>query len=160
MEREKRGATFISLLTETDPQMRKTGNPHLGTTKITEIACIISHRYENAVNNQREREGGERDFEVKPRKWGVHYKDSRAIIEHNGKFYLSAMPNPNNTPKVRFVKDGAEVAKSLLEQFLPASRTKETAESQGVDRAVLHRDYAFSSIRKITIGGETWDVIG
>lgn len=160
IEREKRGACFVSLLTETDPQMRKTNNPHVGVKKVTEINVTISHRYENCVNNQREREGGERDFEAKPRKWGVHYQGSRAIIEHKGQFYLSAMPNPSGHPKVRYVKDGAEVAKELLSAFLPASKTEETADAQGVERAVIHRDYAFSSIRKITMDGQTFDVIG
>jgi hypothetical protein len=164
MEREKRGACFVSLLTETDPKMRKTGNPHLGTIKVTEINGSIGADYESCVNRQQAREyAAPPGFTAKAHVWGEHYQGSRSILENNGKFYLALRPNPNNTPKVRYVKNGVEVAKELLEAFLPDRKAKleSLGARQKLDlRPVEWLTYSLSSIRTITMDGETLNVIG
>ncbi len=165
MEREKRGATFVTLQTVTDPKMvkfhRETGNPnpYLGAKKVTVINGAFGTNYESNVNRQLAREGKESDFESGPRKWGEHFQDSKTVIHHKGLFYLALRPTPQNTPQVSYVFQGAPIEQSALRPYLPPDRGSEIAEAQGVSRPVRCTDYAITSIQQISIGGEGYTVI-
>ena len=85
-----RGAKFTTIVAETDPRMRKTGNPYVGATKISRVNGVVNWIYQNAVNNQRCRENQPLDqgevehFEPEPRKWGTRLRhDSGHVARWN-----------------------------------------------------------------------------
>jgi hypothetical protein len=85
---EVKGAKAVSVVTITVPLMNKRVNGEANpfydrVKKRTYRSCMIGFRYENSVNNQREREGKEVDFVAAPRKWGVHL-DGTPLIDQNG----------------------------------------------------------------------------
>jgi hypothetical protein len=85
---ERKGTTFVTIVAETDPKLRKRGNPYAGrVTKRSRVNGAIGWIYGNGVNRQRIREGLDPDFEAFPRKWGERIKGT-PFVEHKGNTYL------------------------------------------------------------------------
>jgi hypothetical protein len=99
-----KGCRAVSITTLTVPTLNKKvngdPNPYYGRVKKRSYSSVmIGFRYENSVNNQREREGLEADFEAKPRPWGKHVQgdlvsdvssvfDVDSTIERDGRSYV------------------------------------------------------------------------
>jgi len=148
-----RGATFATLVTATDPKLRKTGNPLGNVRKVSRVNVTLGFQYEGAVNRQRAREGSEADFQTAPRQWGT--KISPMLIEHKGKVYLETKVERSLSHS--FIDaDGKEIDSKMVEPFLPA-RTPSTR--QETEKEILVRDYALESILSIAIRGEEYVVI-
>jgi hypothetical protein len=147
MLNERGGCTPVGILTRTQPRVRKTGNPNPVVFRITRRNGFVGGSYENIVNNKREREGGERDFEAEPLPWGQHA--GRFFVEHKGKYYLKFYPQAAGCRgEDRWVTpDGVEVDLSVVQPFLPKPR-------KGGSGAEW-RTIALSSIEEITLDGET-----
>ena len=84
---EIRGATFATLICETDARLKKTGNPFGQVQKVSRVNVCLGFQYEAAVNRQRTREGAEADFESAPRQWGSRIPGT-FLVEHKGRTYL------------------------------------------------------------------------
>lgn len=155
-----RGASPVTIVAETIPAMRKTGNPLVGrTVKVSRVNGMIGFLYANAVNNQRMREQGEDAplFESYPRKWGARIEGT-PLVRHVGKsgveeFYLELKVERSLGHEYRV--DGCPVSDETVECWLP-KRTE--GARQEVERAVVLRDYNLRSIRSIRIGGEEYIV--
>jgi len=161
------GAQIVTLEVETDARLRKTHptikvagkaarSPYADhvVTKRTVVNGVIGFIYENSVNRQQCREGGIGEFEAQPRKWGERIAGT-PLVEHAGKLYLEVKVERVVGQPAYFV-DGVQVGKAVLEDYLPQSRS--SAESQGVDREVVLRDYAMDSIRAVVMGGQRIEV--
>jgi hypothetical protein len=153
-----RGATIVTIETCTVPTMRKTGNPYAGNcVKISRVNGMIGWSYANSVNNQREREGGTADFEVKERKWGKRIASTPFVV-HEGRYYLELKVEHALEHWYETVT-GERINVDHIRPFLPAKKTT-TAEAQGVEREIILRDYALDNITAITFQGERHGVDG
>lgn len=149
-----RGAVAVTLVTSTEPKLRK-GNPFAGIRKVSRVNGMINFIYENAVNNQRGREGLDTDFQAEPRKWGerIRREDGTItpLVEHKGKHYLEL--RIGQVFQSEFQVDGKPVPR---EDVKPWEYTKSESSRQEVEKQVILRDYAIESIREMSLGGELY----
>jgi len=151
---EKRGTTFVGLITETVPQMRKTNNPwHGRVTKRSEVNGAIGWIYGNSVNYQREREGLESDFTAFPRTWGTRVAGT-PLVEHKGKTYLELKVESTREP-IYYLDDGSEIDVEKLRVFFP--KQKKSAR-QEVEKEIILRDYSLVNIKEIAIDKNRFEV--
>jgi len=155
----RRGAMPITFTAETAPDMRKTGNPYVGATKIAQVNGIGgSWNYGTAVNNQRGREDKPMDFVPHARKWGVRvtHADGKltGLVEHKGAYYLEVRVGSSLHHEYRF--NGAVLDGNLIHPFLAQKRE---GSRQEVDNPIIVRDYKIENLRQITMDGETFDVV-
>ncbi len=161
-------AGFVSMVTATEPKMNKksrtTGLPNLLLGRVRRM-CVRSGQlgasYENAVNNQREREGNTTAGEfVAEGLWnGAGKHISRSVVTHktSGKLYIVFYPlkNAEGGAKVAqdtWTVDGKEVPLSMLVEFLPPLSD---GGRQQVENPVLWRVIGVESIVSITVQSET-----
>ena len=84
---EVKSATFATLTLNTEPTMRKTGNPYVGQVRKIAIHNVtLNASYEKSVARQQGREGLAQDFKAQERAWGTH--ESAAVIENKGSHYV------------------------------------------------------------------------
>jgi hypothetical protein len=160
-----RPGQFIGLVTETVPDMRKTGNPFFGrVTKKSFTTVQIGASYTNAVNNRREKEGSVdiEPFIPKERKWGVRINGTPLVVhvkkgESGPTFYmecrvLSTYHEPEYYLDGRFV-DMIPLRDEILSFITPKGSN---AEWQGVTQEIIIRDYALNSIREVKMDKEVY----
>jgi len=160
--RDLQGATIVSLIAQTVPDMYKTANPYWGKVhKLSRVKGLIGVRYENSVNRQREREwspeaetGHVQHFEAKPRAWGKHIAGT-PLIAHNGKLYLEVKVETVLQTQYRHVETGKELFD--VGPFL-RKRSKSSGRQQ-VERAVVLRDYKLESIVELRLQGEIYSIV-
>jgi hypothetical protein len=111
---------------------------------------MIGFRYQNSVNNQREREGKDTDFVAMPRKWGVHI-DGTPLIEHNGKYYLEC--KVERVIESNYLLDGELADDEVIEPYL-AERSKSSR--QNLDREVIPITPSLENIEVLVMNGETY----
>lgn len=145
-----KGATFATIIAETVPKLKKTGNTLGHVRKVSRVNVCLGFQYENAVNRQLGREDQEADFQAAPRQWGT--KVTPMIVEHKDKFYIETKVEKSLDSQY-IDEDGKEIPFALVEPFLPAKR-KSTR--QGTDKEILVRDYSLDSLKTIAFGGETY----
>jgi hypothetical protein len=148
-----RGATAVSLVVETSPELIKPkSNPLFGRlTKLSYLNGMIGFNYESSVNRQQGREGGDMDFEAMPRKWGTRIAGS-PFVEYKGKLYLET--KVQKVYGTKYILDGKEVTKDEIKKWL---RPKpEEGARQGVENPVVLRDFSLESIREIRVDGEVF----
>jgi len=146
-----RGATFATLITETDARLKKTGNPFGDVRKVSRVNVCLGFQYEAAVNRQRTREGSEADFEAAPRQWGQRLPGSM-LVEHKGKLYLETKVE-RSLGCVYLDAKGKELSAEQVAPFLPA---RSGSSRQETEKEILVRDYALESIRSLSFGGEQY----
>lgn len=148
-----RGATFATIITDTDPRLKKTGNP-LGTVrKVSRVNVTLGFQYTTAVNRQRVREDSEPDFEAKPRQWGSRIPGT-FLIENKGKLYLETKVE-RSLGHAYIDSTGRQLTDAEVAPYLPARGESR----QEVEREILVRDYALDSIRSISCKGETYLIL-
>ena len=161
----RKGAFFATIVAETEPAMRKTGNPFVGATKISSVNGLLNWIYQNSVNNQRARENQPLDaqgevehFTPVSRKWGkrIVRQDGSVtpLVEHNGQFYLELKIQKSLGHEYRL--GSLTIDSKDIEPFLP-QRTE--GARQMVDNPVILRDYRIDNIRQITMDGTVYDVV-
>jgi len=149
-----KGATFATLLCETEPDLIKPkSNPLAGRVKkLSRVNVCLNFHYEKAVNRQLTREGKDADFVVQPRKWGERIQGT-PLVEHKGKLYVEAMVQ--KVYHTHFTLDGKLVDKAKIAEHL---RPSSTPQNQGVDKAIIIRDYSLANIRRVHLGGNKINV--
>lgn len=160
----RRGAFVATIVAETVPAMRKTGNPYVGATKISRVNGLLNWIYENAVNRQRCREntpvdanGEVEHFEAAPRKWGQRIRRDDGtvtpLVEHKGKHYVELKVERSLGYEYRH--NGQPVDAEAIEEFLP---DRKEGARQEVENPVILRDYSIENIRQITIDGIVYEI--
>jgi hypothetical protein len=149
---ETKGATFVSVDIESDPRMKKAYNPYMGAVKLVTLSGAINFDYENAVNNQLQREGKEADFTSKPRSWGIHEGN---WITHKGQHYLTVKVQSNSEPV--YMLDGKVISTDEVKPYLPESSKPHT--QAALDKEVVVRDIKIESIKKLRMAGEEFEII-
>lgn len=149
--RAKKGAEIITVKTETDANLLKTGNPFGKVTKKSHLNILVGFDYERCVNNQRTREELESDFLAKPRKWGQRV-DLKSI-EHKGTTYLST--STLNCYSVEYVdENGKTLAYDDVRPFI-----KKTQADQGIVKELIYRDFKITNIKEVSMRGTTLVVV-
>lgn len=151
-----RSAAPIAFSALTDARARKTGNPYGVLRKLSTVQAFTGAAYEAAVRRQADREGNDPTFEVKERKWGRRISPALVVNEQTGDLYLVAHILKAKRPTYLYQRTAgfwSPVAKERIQQWLPADRTAEVAEAQGVERAVCYRNYRLDSLCTMTLNG-------
>lgn len=149
-------SSFISIIALTDPKLKKTNNPFLGTLKLSKVQGIINFNYQNSVHNQLERENKPKeDYKPGERKYGIK------ADEHNGCLLYGAgdtklVIKVEKTLKPRFVYANRLISKEKIEEFLP-NRTG--SNTQGTENEIVVRNYNLSSIKKIRINKKVYKIV-
>lgn len=170
---EFRGATFLSMITLTDPRMvkkhrqTKEPNPYLGCMKRSYVNVLVNFWYEKAVLKRLAAEGKDPVVFRRGESWHeiVFGEGGRLtpLCRHKKAcddrgdpiLYLRAMPlHVYVTEYVR--PSGLLVDPELVDPYLPPERE---ATNQGLDREVKVRTYRLEDIQAITLGGETFGVV-
>jgi hypothetical protein len=156
IEASVKGTTAVSVVAETKARMvkkhRETGeaNPFLGAIKRQKKNGLIGFDYQNAVNNQAERED-KAEREAKSRAWGV-LSESRLFVHHKGASYLQL--KLQSTTDTVYLLNGVEIAEADIKPYLSASRKSSTQED--LDKAVIINDIKLENIKALTMMGETY----
>ncbi len=152
-----KGATFATITLSTEPSnMRKTNNPFAGLVrKVAQHMVCLNYIYENAVNNQREREEKFDDAPfVAQETWGTHITPS--LIENNGQMYLQCKIQKSLGETFVNTLDGTVIDKAELAPFL---REKAPNLNQGIDKEVINIRPKVNNIIAINIKGEQYEVV-
>ncbi|RDJ35712.1 MAG: hypothetical protein DWQ19_12915 [Crenarchaeota archaeon] len=164
LERQ-RGASFVTIIARTKPQfIGGKSSPMVGVEKVSRVNGVVNWSYQNAVNNQRTREGQPLDeqgevefFEPEPRSWGqrLHDEVGRLLptVEHKGRTYLEL--KVQKSIEYSFYRDDQRIPN---EEVLPHLRKNTEGRRQEVDNPVILRDYALDSIKAIRLDGELYVV--
>lgn len=163
---EINGTRPVGIDSLTDAGLLKTGNPNQNVLKKSRFVAMIGANYQNAVNNQAKREENAAPvaFVAAPLPWGEWVKGLENKVKvHKGKFYLRTETTPGErrmrTPKVEFLTpSGEKLAYETVKPFIPIRKEGGRQESHGNAGIVKVRDFAFDSIRKIRMGGETFEI--
>jgi hypothetical protein len=156
-----RGAKMCTIITNTEPRMRKTNNPYAGlVTKRCRMNITVGFIYTNSVNKARGKEGNDQPFVASERKWGQKVPGTPFVM-HNGAMYVEAKPNAGKPQVEYFHKVSGEVIlKETLSQWL--QEPSSNAEHQGVseENEVIVRTYSINNITDLIYGGKHYKVIG
>lgn len=139
-----------------------------GIVALGEKSLGVGYDYRTSVNNQREREEMDKDFEPSHLPFGKWMNGSKVIIVHTPKdaikerYYLrvtynSANPNKSEL-RVNNGKDplGKEQRKRLHE-FLPPKRDDDNTKSpQGTEKAIVVRTFDLNNVLELKFGGDTF----
>ena len=151
-----KGTTFVSCDIETDPRMRKTGNPYLhrGIVKRNTLTGVIGFDYQNGLDRRANKENKEQR-QAKSRAWGTLTPD-RLFVTHNGNFYLQLQVENSSEPRF-FDRDGIEIPKAELAPWLP-KRTSESSSQADLDSKIIVRDIKMSNIKAMRFMGSKYEL--
>ena len=124
-----------------DVETKKIANPYMGARKIVEMIVTLAPQYEAAVNEARESEGKETDFEAGARKWGDNL--GNGIVQKGDKLYVSFIAE--SVESTSYFMDGTEISKDLLKPYMPIKKVDPT-KGQGVENVVQFRTVSLENI--------------
>ena len=148
------GAQIVTIITATEPKLKKT-NPFGIITKKSVINGIINFNYTNAVNRQRNREGNEQEFTAATRSWGQKVAGT-PFVEHNGQYYLTIKVEKTEKPEFVDPNGNTVNVEDLQQHFYASSRS---SGRQMVADAVITRDFKLSNVTAIKMNGEQYMIV-
>ena len=143
-----KGTTAVSIETTTVPKIRS-GNPFKGLKKVSKVAGMIGVIYANSVNNQRAKEGLEKDFVPESRKWGERILHT-PLVKHNDKFYLEMKCQSAESD---YFDDSGRVSSDKVKDWEYNKTSR-----QGVENEVILRDFSLDNISRIKINKNEYQV--
>ncbi len=155
---EQKGSKFITIVTETEPRMRKTGNPFVGATKVSRVNGRINANYDNNVLARLAKEGKDASEFTRGESW--HEAITRAdgsmtpfcAHKKTGAIYLRFVLE-NAIDSHYFDATGVEIDKAAINPFLYESNYS----NQGLgDNPVMFLVYSMESVKALTIDGMTY----
>lgn len=162
-----KGTRPLGIDSLTDAGLLKTGNPFANVVKKARFVAMIGGNYGAAVNRQAGREGNENaaPFVPAPLPWGEWLEGAENKIKtHKGRFYLRTETTPGERrvrkAKVEFLSEsGEKLPYETVKPFIPVKKEGSRQIEHGNKATVNVRDFAFDSIKRIRIGGETFEVV-
>lgn len=161
------GAALVGMVCETEEKLLKTNNPFGPILKRIRTVGIVGADYEQAINNQLDKQGIKDSFESSNLPWGKWLIPNK-IIEHKGQLYLRTQTTPSARRKIpvkvlsyRDINSGRYVNAEDIKPFKPAKSVSGKQEMVGLENAeeqVWIRTYKFDSINKIRYGGKTFTI--
>lgn len=170
-------SSFVGLTTETaqstlnkgrgkNAMSEKIGVDPDQIVKHTKLVALLGTNvtYQDMVNNRLAKENADSQinitFESAELPFGEWVTGAEKLLIKNGeKFYLRVYCVANNVPKVEHTYMGKAI--NLLESRFDDYRKpeKKDGENQGLEKPIVVRTYGLDSIKEITIGGETYEII-
>lgn len=145
-------STFVSLTTETEVRMNKTGNPFYGQVKkLSTCNYLMGNDYETRVNSNEQKEGLEGNFEsLKPS--GKHHVSKCVLIDDKTEsvHYLMVERFDEIQPKVEYKFNGNPIDKMLFQDFLVKTSTSSRQEQE---RKVMVITPKVESIKEMSLNG-------
>jgi hypothetical protein len=153
------GSNIITIHIQTEPKMRKTGNPFMGTVKFASYNGMVGFYYDAAVLRRLEKEGKSADSFRKGESWHepVIVSDKLTpLCRHktNGNLYLRFMIN--SMLSCRFDLNGQTIDREDLEPFL--TDNSGSYENQGLDKPVRIITIKIDNVNRITMDGQTYEL--
>lgn len=145
-------ATFATIIANVEQKMLKTGNPlrNAVVTKLVNYKFLLNAIYQNAVNNQRIREGEQADFQAQSNWHEKVYDSVNGAIVQNKKApenkYLSGIVQ--SAENLKYFVDGIEATAEQIEiikQFKP----KTSAPNQGLENEIIFRTIKIKGIKEV-----------
>lgn len=174
------GAFPVGLLAETDARCvqkdRETGVKHSfgEISKISYSVPFVGAKYEAAVNREASRQDGKGEFVAfglpKGREWlpGAEGKVLRSIDDPNTLYLRTqTVPGQRLRNKARVLayraENGQFLSRETVKPFLPVKSFSQRQASVGVgdkgEGQVDVRDFKFSSIRRVKMGKEVFEIV-
>lgn len=168
-----KGKKFISLKTETLPELKKTGRVTKMTfeekfgakpetlLKHSEYTAGIGYDYAHLIENRLEKDGGSREDYQAGKSWHIPYNGSTVIRQHKDKpdqlyFYVSLIAN--NPAKSEYRIGDRVIDKDDLAEFLDVPRV---AKNQGLapERTIKVQTLKLDSVTRVRADGWEWIVV-
>lgn len=160
-----RGAAPVGILAVTDTKARKTGNPFGVIRKTVRAVGWVGARYVAGIKRQQVREGLEGAFVGGPLPWGEWLVPGK-IIQNKGMMYLRTQSTPGTRKKaparvLRYDCETGQLTREQVAPFLPPKNESRKQVEAGLEaeEQIQVNNYSFDSIKKIRIGGETFELI-
>ncbi len=154
--------TFVSLVSNTDVKMKKTGNPFADdyVTKHSVRNVQFGLSYEKIVNDRLEQKGKTPIFESNALSWGKWYNNiPNKIISHNGALYARFYNINNNAIEIYF-KNGKPVTDDELKIIKTFERTSGKSKTQDASGLTEHQvrpfNVKFNNIESIKVNGQIY----
>lgn len=148
-------STFVSLTTETEVRMNKTGNPLYGQVKkLSTCNYLMGNDYEDRVNNNEKKEGLDGDFQsMKPS--GKHHVSKCVLIDDKTEsvHYLMVERFDEIKPQVEYRKNGEPMNETdlmIMNDFLVKSSGSSRQEQE---RKVMVITPKVESIKEMSLNG-------
>ena len=130
--------------------------------KFTKMPVQLGSTYSTRVNNQREKEGKEKDFEAQlgnvikvAGALGMGAQEWNAHIQ-----YAVLTPNRNQKSDSFYIYQNNKADFKFIEQvFNPSALKKYKSNTQGVEDDILHLTIKVTSITALVVGGVRYDII-
>ena len=130
----------VTMLTEVklNKKHRETKEPcpYTGVLKRTRCKVMVGTDFQNGVNNRREKEGEDKDFEAQPHAWASHTDKPVISTNKTGDQYYANM-RVLETYETSYTHDGEELDREDLRPY-QAPRKKPT--NQGVEDPIEWRN--------------------
>jgi hypothetical protein len=165
-----RGTFGISMITLTEPKMRKTNNPYFGrvhkASYMTNVA--LGYDYENVINAKLERKGLANDFVAEKPK-GKTWDNYPFILQSdkdNSIKYLRCTIRPNTISKSVYLLDGVIVKDDTIltniKNFISASSFSPKQANSGLEEKeqVIVRDYKVEGVIALSQGEKEFSRLG
>ena len=134
--------------------------------KHTKLVALIGTNvtYQDMVNNRLAKENADSQlnvtFESADLPFGEWVNGAEKLLIKNGdKLYLRVYCVANNKPTVEHIYNGSSI--NLMESKFDSYRKpdKKDGENQGLEKPIVVRTYGLDSIKEITIGGMTYEIV-
>lgn len=157
------GARPVGILADVDARARKTGNPFGTVVKTVRAVGFVGAEYKSAVIREGGRQGEAPEFKADPLPWGEWLIPNR-VIAHKGALYMRTQTTPgmrrHQPARVLGYKGerGESLTREQVAPFLPPDRESAKQQGAGLQETVWVRTYAFSSIKRVRLNGQTYKV--
>jgi hypothetical protein len=162
----KPGAMPIGIDAETDAKAKKTGNPYGSIRKRVRAVGFVGANYVTGLVREGARQGVDAtSFEGDALPWGEWLTVGKVIV-HKGQFYLRTQTSPGQRDRqpakvlAYLGENGETLTKEQVDPFLPreTASAKQSAVGIAGDKQVKVRTYAFASLRKVRVAGQSFVV--
>lgn len=151
-------STFVNILSVTKVRMNKTGNPYYEKVfKLSKCNYLIGNTYQDRVQSNEVKEGGEGTFESLPSSVGTHTSKCVLFNEKLNTHYLQFEYFDEIKPQVEYVCDGNPIEKELFESYM-GKKSETTRQPQ--DRIVKVQTFKIESIKEISLNGTKYTIEG
>jgi hypothetical protein len=159
------GALPVGIEAETDARLLKTGNPFKNCLKYIRAVGFCGASYEKAVKREGDRQGVEADFKAQGLPWqGAEWVIPNKVLTYKGDLYLRVQSSPGQRKRqpakvLSYRANGEFVDYEKVKPFIPEKSESKRQQEAGLDETIHVRTYKFSSLKKVRIGGTTYELV-
>jgi hypothetical protein len=159
----KKYSQFVSITTDTEPRLKGgKSNPLVGLRKISTYRARF-HGWQDAIENQQERDGAPRQYVSEPPRGKEYVGDSPLMIA-TGKpdtMYLAVIPVRNGSPTTTFYHPTVDVSDRDAQEavYKAPSNNNSKQKRAGVKNELTMRTPKLVNITHLGLGGFQFNVV-